>query len=96
MKLKVFSVFDSKVSAFMRPIYYHSAGEAMRSLIDAASGDHIFARHPADFHLFELGVFDDQDGQTTNHEAKINLGTILEIRGQPAAPPAELFPHKRT
>lgn len=91
MKLKVFSCFDSKVGAYMKPFYAHSAGEAMRTVIDASSGqDNMLSRHPGDFTLFELGVYDDQTGQFAQLEAKINLGTILELKGPQAETP-DLF-----
>jgi len=91
MKLKVFSIYDSKVGAYMKPFYAHSAGEAMRTVVDASSGqDNMLSRHPGDFTLFELGVYDDQSGQFAQLEAKINLGTIIELRG-PQAETVDLF-----
>lgn len=66
MKLRMFSIRDTKTDAFDLPFYAHNEGHAMRMVTDmAASGKFVFSRHPADFALFEVGTFDDQTGELT-------------------------------
>lgn len=63
MKLTVCSVYDSKVNAFSPPFCVKSRGEAIRSFTDAVRDTTLnFHRHPADYRLFILGTWDDQDG----------------------------------
>lgn len=61
MKLKMFSIFDSKVQAYMAPVFLRSTGEAERafsaSVADQSSN---FCKFPEDFTLFEVGSWDDQ------------------------------------
>ena len=60
MILKVFSVFDSAVGAYMQPFFMRSTGEAIRSFQDACSGDgKPFSRNSSDYTLFLLGEYDD-------------------------------------
>lgn len=61
MKLKLFSVFDSKVSAYLPPICMRTTPEAIRGF-SAAVGDsgHQFHKHAEDYTLFEIGSWDDQ------------------------------------
>lgn len=61
MKLKIFSVFDSKVSAFMNPIFLRTTPEAIRAFSGAVSEkDSNFCKYPEDYTLFEVGSWDDQ------------------------------------
>lgn len=63
MALLVMSVFDSKVGAFANPFCVRTKGEAHRSFEDACKDENLpFKKHPADFALFHIGSFDDNDG----------------------------------
>lgn len=56
----IYSVFDSKASAYLPPFYLPTEGMAVRVFSDCVnSDDHQFGRHPADFTLFYLGTWDD-------------------------------------
>lgn len=63
MKLKIFSVLDSKVKAFGQPFFQRTHGEAERSFTqvvrDPKSSIHPF---PEDYDLYFLGEYDDQTG----------------------------------
>lgn len=77
MKLKVFSIFDCKVAAYMTPFFMRSTGEAERSFADAvkARKEGSIGEHPEDYTLFELGVWDDETAQIELYEAKRSLGS---------------------
>jgi len=63
MKLKIFSVFDAPVGAYLQPFFCRSNGEAIRSFQDACNdGKTQFAQHPNDYTLFYLGEWDDTGG----------------------------------
>ncbi|AXH77096.1 MAG: nonstructural protein [Microviridae sp.] len=80
MLLKVFAIYDSKVEAYMSPIFVPSRGQALRSFIDAAQDTtNNLGKHPADFTLFEIGVFDDSNATFDCHISPISLGNALEL-----------------
>lgn len=81
MKLKVFSVYDSKVSAYMKPFLMPATGMALRAWDSTVNQpDTDFHKYPGDFSLVELGEFDEETGMFQNYEIKKNLGTALEFR----------------
>lgn len=81
MKLKMFSVYDSKTQAYLPPIYLQSAGAAIRALETAANDpSHEFSKYASDFTMFEIGSFDDESGTVSMLNAKISLGTALEFK----------------
>jgi hypothetical protein len=78
--LKVFSVFDSKVGAYMNPIFLRSKGEAIRVFEATVNTvDHDFYKWSADYTLFELGEFDNLKGTFKLHTAPISIGCALEF-----------------
>jgi len=80
MILKVFSVFDSKIEAYMTPFFMTSKGQAIRSLCDTAqSPDSMFFKHPGDFTLFELGEYDDASATFNLHNTPFSLGVLIEL-----------------
>lgn len=67
MLMKVVSVRDAKVETFSQPFFYVTVGQAIRSFADEVARDGSdFAKHPEDFALFLLGVYDDQKGSFTS------------------------------
>lgn len=63
MKLKIYSVFDSKAEAFFPPFLLHNDSLAVRTFRDALNDDgHQFHKNPGDYTLFYFGEFDDSDG----------------------------------
>lgn len=81
MTLKIFTAYDSKVEAYLQPFFMRSRGEALRAWTELANNpEHLFAKHPADYTLFEVGEYDDTTGKLTPLTAYINLGTALEFK----------------
>ena len=74
MNLVIVSVKDSAAQAFGRPIFVPSNAVAIRSFRDEVnrkdSTDDL-ARHPDDFELYEVGVFDDATGIIEVFEPRI-------------------------
>lgn len=81
MKLEVFTVFDEKTKAYMRPFYDVSKGSAIRAFADTVNGDdqHPFRKHPEDYTLFHLGAFDDGHAQFEMFAAPMLIITALEV-----------------
>lgn len=62
----VVSVRDRAANAFGRPVFVAAAGLAVRSFMDECNrnaADNEMFKHPGDFELFELGVFNDETGR---------------------------------
>jgi len=77
---KVFTVYDSKVEAFLQPFVAQNKASALRSFMDACKDPKTqFAAHPGDFTLFEIAEYDEWTGTLLPHPAKINLGCALEF-----------------
>lgn len=68
MKIVVVSIFDLKLAAFGRPAFVPSVGAAIRGFADEVSRNdehNLMFKHPSDFVLYELGLWDDEFGKFT-------------------------------
>lgn len=84
---KIFSIYDSKAEAYLPPFFLNATGLALRAFEDAANNPQTdFGKYSADYTLFELGEFDEQNCDFNFHRAMINLGTALTfIKARPEA-----------
>lgn len=80
MDMKVFTVFDSAVGAYLQPFFMRSKGEAIRGFGELVNDKtHQFGKYPADYQLFEIGSFDQWKCEFKSHPAPLNLGNGLEF-----------------
>lgn len=80
MKLQVFTVFDSKASAYFPPFYEKTKGSAIRAFTDSVNtADHTFNKHPEDYTLFELGSYEDETASFHLHKSPIAIGKANEL-----------------
>ena len=64
MTKQVFAVYDKAAEAYTAPFVVHGEGLAVRMFQDLCRQDgHDFNRHPDDYTLFKIGVFDDSTGK---------------------------------
>jgi len=64
--MKIFSVRDNQVEAFLQPFFSPTLGSAIRSLQEVVNDpQHTFSKHAADYSLYALGDFDDSNGIIT-------------------------------
>lgn len=92
MNLIMFSLFDTKTGTFATPFFMNHRGAAFRAVMDVASDmTTSIGRHPADYALYELGLFDDQTGRLEPCHP-LNLGSAVQFLPSPT--PAPLFPTK--
>ncbi len=88
----VFSINDSKAGAFFPPFFFHSEGMAKRAFSDSVNDvEHAIGRHPADYTLFRLGVFDDNSGKIVP-QTPLSLGNGVEFIAVELGDD-DLFPH---
>lgn len=83
MKLNAYSIFDAAAARYERPFFMMSDQEAIRTFGDLANGnhDHPVGKHPEDYSLFRIGVYDDQTAkfQSEDRECLVHaLETIKE------------------
>lgn len=63
MKLNAYSIYDRKALQYHPPFFTHTDGAAVRDFKDLANDPATrIGRHPADFVLFLVGIFDDSKG----------------------------------
>lgn len=69
MKLVMCCVYDKAISAYMKPMYFQSAGQATRAFMDEVNrADSPMHAHPEDYALFKMGAWDDGSGVVENCE----------------------------
>lgn len=85
MITKIYTVYDSKLDAYMTPFFMQSKGAAIRAFSDTVNEPNSpFYKHPADFTLFEIGEYDDATAKITSAQALQSLGTALEFKNSDA------------
>lgn len=65
MRMIVVALFDVKAGQFQQPLFVQTIGIGTRAVADAVNGgdrSELVARHPEDFRLYELGLFDTDSG----------------------------------
>ncbi len=78
MKLNIYSIFDTASGLYSRPFFTQSDPEAMRSFEDIATdAEHPIGKHPEDYMLYRIGIFDDTKGKLLDEENEC-LVTALE------------------
>lgn len=81
MRLKMFCVFDAKISLFMAPFFFRATGEALRAWEGTVNDPKTqFYRYPSDFILFEIGSYEESTGQVEMLASKLNLGSALDFK----------------
>jgi len=84
MKLTVCAVRDRAIDTYANPFFVRALGEAIRSFTDEvnrAAQDNQLYQHPEDFDLYELGIYDNEDGTfISNGPRMICIGKEVAIR----------------
>lgn len=80
MLQKIFTVYDSKVGAYLPPFFMSARGEALRAFVDTISDDKsVISKHPEDYTLFELGEYDNLTAKFDMYETPVSLGVAIEL-----------------
>lgn len=79
MKQYVYSIYDSKAEAYLRPFFTTTKGLALREFVAAANETgQPLNMYPSDYTLFEMGTYDTQSGRIEMHDTHINMGLAIE------------------
>lgn len=83
MKKVFYAVYDRKAEQYSAPFLEVKDGTAIRAIQDMVinSPDHSFAKHPTDYSLHRLGVFEDETGDITV-EKKTKLTEFDQLIGE--------------
>lgn len=83
MILKIFSVKDKIVEAFLQPFFSPTIGSAIRSLTEVVNDPQSpFAKNPHDYTLYQIGEFDDWSGQVTPMDSQrlVPLADLVKVQ----------------
>lgn len=85
MKQIVCAVYDRQAECFGRPVFTAAIGLAVRSFTDEVnrpSQDNPMWLHPDDYTLYQIGVYDDQEGSFDpfGRPEKVSSGTSVKVR----------------
>ena len=82
MKLNVYSIFDTASGLYSRPFFSQSDPESMRSFADiAVDKTHPIGKHPGDYALYRIGIFDDTKGKLHNEENECLVTALEAVAG---------------
>ena len=80
MLMKIFAIYDAGISTWKPPMFCRAKGEILRWWTEMInSGQTDISKHPADFTLFEIGSWDDENNKFTHYKAPLSLGVALEF-----------------
>lgn len=81
-KHKLYVLKDDKSTSYGAPITFPTRGMFIRNFIqeELMRGQAIFAKHPQDFSVFEIGEYDPRSGNIDMYESKTCLGLVQDFR----------------
>jgi len=83
MITSAFSIFDSKSKVFQMPFFMLNSDQAIRAFGDAVNSPDstVISRHPEDFQLYQIGIYDDSTATLTQVTPlqMLSTGTSLVI-----------------
>jgi accessory colonization factor AcfC len=74
MEFNVYCVWDNAAKVFKEPFYKGRDEEAIRDFTDAVNDERtILNKHPMDYNLYKIGVYEDNSGKLSNGEGIVLL-----------------------
>lgn len=69
MRLKMFAIHDKKAQVYNTPFFFAHDGQAVRAFSDLVNDPQSsICKHPEDFSLFGVAVFDDELGRVVSYD----------------------------
>lgn len=69
MILNMYSIYDTAAKAYIQPFFMHNDGLAIRAFQDNVnSPDSQINKHPKQFHLYKVGMWDDAEAKIESLE----------------------------
>lgn len=80
-KHKIFLLKDDKSATYGPPIVEQTRGMLIRSIQEGLqAGQAIWAKHPQDFALFEIGEYDVRTGNIELYDNKSCIGLVQDFK----------------
>lgn len=81
MKFNICSFYDSKLGVYSRPFFVADLREIPRIATDVLTSESsTVSRHPEDFTLFHIGMFDDNEASVTDLGSPVALIRMHELK----------------
>lgn len=78
---KVFCLKDSKSASYGGPMLFENHGMAIRWIQEGLqNGQPVWAKHPQDFSLFEIGEYDPRSGTMVPGSEKNCIGLVQDFK----------------
>lgn len=78
--MNIYTVRDSKLEAYLAPFFAVNDALAIRMMEDTAADPQTsFSKHPEDFQIFFIGVYDEKAGEIIPASHK-SLGKVIDIK----------------
>lgn len=92
MKLNMYCIYDTATGVYLRPFFMQSDGQATRSFKDIATdADHEIGKHPEDYSLHRIGVFDIRSWNCICSRASATFWALASLCPRyPSIPPARV------
>lgn len=82
-KQLVVSAYDSRIQVWGRPQFMINKPDALRGWEEVCNdGQSPFSKHPTDFALYAIGIWDDQQGVFMPFETKQIIASASEVKKQ--------------
>ena len=75
---QIYAMKDNLANVFMQPQLFQNENVALRNFSEIINGQSLFKNNPADFELWKLGEFDDQEGFITSAPEKMATGLSVK------------------
>lgn len=89
----LFTICDTAAGAYLPPFILPTLQMGRRAFSDCVCDkNHAFNKHPADYTLFYIGTWDEQEGKVTYHEKHESLGNGIDYVKNDVSPNQEQLP----
>jgi len=91
MKIIVCAIHDSAMNAHMQPLFVPTTQVAVRHFSDLLNNpESAISKHPSDYTLWQLGVYDDEAGDFLNDRQRLIRAVDLQQGTQHAPQPLSI------
>ncbi len=97
MKLNIYSIYDTAAGLYSRPFFCQSDAEALRMFSDlSVDAEHPVGKHPEDYSIFRLGIFDDNKGTLQNEDNECLATALEQVAGSRKVDPIKITEFDRS
>ncbi|QCQ84725.1 nonstructural protein [Blackfly microvirus SF02] len=80
MLLNAYTLYDNKALVYSPPFFASAHGQAVRLVMEVAQDTNTtVGRHPSDFTLYCIGLFDDAAGSLLSADVREHISDVLPL-----------------